>query len=224
MADDSGSPVLVVLTTSIVAFVSGFMLGVYSIRGSLMSPALAEERRRNREDPVESDESDVDEGDTVLDHAPNWANGAEADLRDGLRATAAGQGKQQKKKSKAAAGAATAAAPAPAVQDSREECKLVLVVRTDLGMTKGSFPSLSFPPSTTQKTSAQGPTKANEPASLIFQARSQRNARTPPSHATRPSRVPRTAKARTRLRRACWRAGSGTGRPRSRCRPRARTR
>ena len=215
MADKNDSPVLIILTTSIVAFLSGFMLGVYSIRGSLMSPALAEERRRNREDPLESDESDVDEDDIVLDHAPNWANGAEADLRDGLRATAAGQGKQQKKNSKAAG-----AAPAPAVQDSKEECKLVLVVRTDLGMTKGSLPSLSLlQPNVRPRT-----TKANKAASLVFQARSQRSARTPPSHATRRSRALRAGKARTRPRRACWRAGSGTGRPRSRCRPRVRTR
>jgi PTH2 family peptidyl-tRNA hydrolase len=47
-----------------------------------------------------------------MDHAPNWANGREADRKQGLVA--------EKPK------------------DTGEECKLVLVVRTDLGMTKGT--------------------------------------------------------------------------------------
>jgi PTH2 family peptidyl-tRNA hydrolase len=131
--EGSVSPV-VVLTTSIVALVSGFLLGVYSIRGYLVSPDLKEERERYWKDPVESDESDIDEDDTILDHAPNWANGEEADRRQGLRA--------------ATAKATTAAAPKPAEQQKKikEECKLVLVVRTDLGMTKGSFPLFPSPP------------------------------------------------------------------------------
>ena len=110
----------VVVSTTIVAFISGFMLGVYSIRGYLISPALVNERRANLEDPVESDQSDIDEDEAVLDHAPNWANGEEADRRQGLRAKA------------------RPAASTPAVTDVKEECKLVLVVRTDLGMTKGA--------------------------------------------------------------------------------------
>ena len=62
------------------------MLGVYAVRGYMfVSPELADERRHNLHDPVESDESDIDVDDTLLDHAPNWANGAEADRRDGLR-------------------------------------------------------------------------------------------------------------------------------------------
>ncbi|KAJ9149396.1 PTH2-domain-containing protein [Pleurostoma richardsiae] len=118
----------IILTTSLVAFVSGFMLGVYSIRGYLISPALADERRHNIEDPLESDESDIDEDDTVLDHAPNWANGEDADRRDGLRA------RSEKKK---AGGDSSSADVADA--NPNEECKLVLVVRTDLGMTKGKI-------------------------------------------------------------------------------------
>lgn len=134
-----GTQALVVITTSIVAFVSGFMLGIYAIRGYLISPELTTERQANYVDPVESDESDVDEDDTILDHAPNWANGAEADHRDGLRFRAA-KGKQENKKPKAVTGK-------PAIEDNGEECKLVLVVRTDLGMTKGSL--LSFAPLST---------------------------------------------------------------------------
>lgn len=147
----------VLLVTSIVTFVSGFLMGVYSIRGYLFaSPELAEERRRNLYDPVESDESDVSEDDTVLDHAPNWANGLEADRRDGLRlrvqnndADAGGKKKKTKKgdKKNAAADEASNSSMTPVDVDvgggggahDNEECKLVLVVRTDLGMTKGTF-------------------------------------------------------------------------------------
>jgi len=125
MADKNASVVLV--STTLVSVLSGFLLGVYSVRGYLLSPALVEERRRNLKDPVESDESDVDEDDTILDHAPNWANGEDADRRDGLRAA---QEKKEKPKP------ATTPAVVP-VGDTNEECKLVLVVRTDLGMTKG---------------------------------------------------------------------------------------
>ncbi|RYO93440.1 hypothetical protein DL766_009554 [Monosporascus sp. MC13-8B] len=134
-----------VVVTSLLAFISGFMLGVYSIRGYLLvSPELAEERRRNLHDPVESDESDVDEGDTVLDHAPNWANGLDADRRDGLRLRPGGDGETNKKKKsrKVATEEANPAVPdvaAAAGGNSNEECKLVLVVRTDLGMTKGKI-------------------------------------------------------------------------------------
>ncbi|KAK0651310.1 peptidyl-tRNA hydrolase PTH2-domain-containing protein [Cercophora newfieldiana] len=108
----------VVVTTSIVALVSGFLLGVYAIRGYVISPALKKERDAKWKDPIESEESDIDEDDTILDHAPNWTNGEEADRRQGLRA------------------ATQAAAVAP---KANEECKLVLVVRTDLGMTKGKI-------------------------------------------------------------------------------------
>ncbi|KAH8899506.1 PTH2-domain-containing protein [Thozetella sp. PMI_491] len=125
----------VIVSTSIVTFITGFLLGIYSIRGYLMSPALKEERRRNREDPLESEEEDIDEDDTILDHAPNWANGEDADRRQGLRATA----KDGKKKKTAAATPEKEKATPLAGVNSNEECKLVLVVRTDLGMTKGKI-------------------------------------------------------------------------------------
>ncbi|KAI1639331.1 peptidyl-tRNA hydrolase PTH2-domain-containing protein [Biscogniauxia mediterranea] len=120
-----------VLTTSAAAFLSGFVLGVYSIRGYVVPRSWAAERERNLRDPVESDESDVDEGDTVLDHAPNWANAEDADRRQGLRVRRGrgGGGGDSSKKREALADNA----------DSKEECKLVLVVRTDLGMTKGKI-------------------------------------------------------------------------------------
>ena len=125
---------IVVVSTSVVALVSGFLLGVYSIRGYLISPSLKNERERYWKDPVESEESDIDEDDTILDHAPNWANGEEADRRQGLRADAAKP--------------TTPAAASKPAEKIKEECKLVLVVRTDLGMTKG----LSSPPFPTTMT------------------------------------------------------------------------
>ena len=139
-SNQTGLPALVVITTSVVAFLSGFMLGVYSIRGYLISPELHKEARANYDDPVDSDETDIDEDETILDHAPNWANGEEADRRQGLRQrgkdgkTLKDGGKNNNNK---AAGPSPSAAP-PA-EDNGEECKLVLVVRTDLGMTKGKI-------------------------------------------------------------------------------------
>ncbi|KAL0940964.1 peptidyl-trna hydrolase 2 [Colletotrichum truncatum] len=133
IAEASTAQSAVVLSTTLVAFVSGFMLGVYSIRGYFISPELRAEARANYEDPVESEESDIDEDDTILDHAPNWSNGRAADLRDGLRQRQTASSEKKKSKSKK---------PNPEkapLADSNEECKLVLVVRTDLGMTKGKM-------------------------------------------------------------------------------------
>jgi PTH2 family peptidyl-tRNA hydrolase len=124
MAVDQGSQTGIILTTSLAAFISGWLFGLFTTRGYIISPDLAEERRRNLHDPVESDESEIDEDDTVLDHAPNWANGEAADRKQGLRAKARVGGVIERKTLN---------------DDSSEECKLVLVVRTDLGMTKGSW-------------------------------------------------------------------------------------
>lgn len=135
---------LVVMTTSIVALISGFMLGVYSIKGYLISPELSKESRANYEDPVDSDETDIDEDATVLDHAPNWANGEEADRKQGLRMRKGAGGDNKKNKTKQSAGSGEAASTGPSVEDTGEECKLVLVVRTDLGMTKGKNTDTCF--------------------------------------------------------------------------------
>ena len=118
MEQHQGQQTGIILTTALATFIGGFFLGVWTIRGYLIDPKLVAERRGNYRDPVESDESDVDESDTLLDHAPSWSNGVQADRRQGL-SFAAGP-------------------PAAALQHSNEECKLVLVVRTDLGMTKGT--------------------------------------------------------------------------------------
>ncbi|KAL6695581.1 peptidyl-tRNA hydrolase PTH2 domain-containing protein [Trichoderma pleuroticola] len=111
-----------ILTTALASLITGYMFGMYTARGYLISPALAEERRRYLNDPVESEESDVDEDDTLLDHAPNWANGFDADRRQGLKLEDSGVAEKKS-----------------LMLESSEECKLVLVVRTDLGMTKGKI-------------------------------------------------------------------------------------
>lgn len=134
---------LVVLTTSIVALISGFMIGVYSVKGYLISPELAKEARANYDDPVDSDETDIDEEATVLDHAPNWVNGEEADRKQGLRMRKGAGGDKKPKTNKRSSGDKTPTGPR--AEDTGEECKLVLVVRTDLGMTKGEY--TTTPPS-----------------------------------------------------------------------------
>ncbi|TDZ74577.1 Peptidyl-tRNA hydrolase 2 [Colletotrichum trifolii] len=131
VSEASATQSAVVLSTTFVAFLSGFMLGVYSIRGYFISPDLRAEARANIDDPVESEESDIDEDDTILDHAPNWSNGEDADVRQGLRQRQVASADKKKTKE-------SNPESAPLV-DSKEECKLVLVVRTDLGMTKGKM-------------------------------------------------------------------------------------
>jgi hypothetical protein len=127
----------IIISSTLVAFFSGFMLGVYSIRGYLISPDMIKEREDFWKDPVESEASDIDEDDTILDHAPNWANGEEADRRQGLR-----QRKDVVKPKKVVVREVKEKKKAAVAEDKdgadpNEECKLVLVVRTDLGMTKG---------------------------------------------------------------------------------------
>ncbi|KAG5920787.1 hypothetical protein E4U42_006068 [Claviceps africana] len=131
MAVDQGTQTGIILTTALATFITGWLFGLYTTRGYLISPALADERRRNFTDPVESDESDVDEDDTILDHAPNWANGHDADAKQGLRARARVGGLIERSSLPAATNDRSG--------DENEECKLVLVVRTDLGMTKGKI-------------------------------------------------------------------------------------
>lgn len=97
-------------------------MGVWTINGYIFPPELWEARKENLRAPEETIDSDVDDDDGPLDHAPAWSNGRQADEKQGLRASALPQ--------------VNAGGP-------NEECKLVLVVRTDLGMTKGIFPSYS---------------------------------------------------------------------------------
>jgi peptidyl-tRNA hydrolase, PTH2 family len=122
----------VLISTAILSLITGYMLGIGSSLGLFPKPFLQSSEARaaskrtktsNYDDEEESSEEEVDG--ILLDHAPNWANGEAADVRDGLKVA--------KKKEK------------PEWENSTEECKLVLVVRTDLGMTKGSCLSSLFP-------------------------------------------------------------------------------
>ncbi|KAI3327710.1 PTH2-domain-containing protein [Xylariaceae sp. AK1471] len=157
---ESSSVSTALITTTLLAFTSGFALGIYSIRGYLVPPSMKLARERRLNDPVESDESEIDEDDTILDHAPNWANGAEADRRQGLRlddseSSSKKKNKRKQKEDKKEPEAGVEIETRSAKQEAEaahpkqvpvnpggnpnEECKLVLVVRTDLGMTKGKI-------------------------------------------------------------------------------------
>lgn len=197
--DEQGVRTGIILTTAFVTFVTGYAFGIFTIRGYLISPALSEERRRNLHDPIESEESDVDEDDSLLDHAPNWVNGDAADRRQGLRARGPN------------APAAAPSTPQPAINiNANEECKLVLVVRTDLGMTKGAFP---FPCSAWLMSFLL--------TDFDIQVKSPRSAPTPPSLATRRSHailIQHLPNA------ACSTAGRNGARLRSPSRSRARKR
>lgn len=130
MADRAApTPVAMLIGTAIIAGLSGYMLGIFSSLGFLPIPFSASKSTpkprgiAHYDDEEESSEEEVDVKEAgVLDHAPNWGNALKEDKRDGLRV----EQKEEKK----------------AWEDSQEECKLVLVVRTDLGMTKGI--SLSY--------------------------------------------------------------------------------
>ncbi|KAG0646356.1 putative peptidyl-tRNA hydrolase 2 [Hyphodiscus hymeniophilus] len=124
------TPVAMLIGTAIIAAVSGYMIGIASSLGFLPIPFMPKAPRArgvaNYDDEEESEEEDIDE--SILDHAPNWANGVEADKRDGLRAA-----KQTEKVKE------TGTKHDWEDSTANEECKMVLVVRTDLGMTKGKI-------------------------------------------------------------------------------------
>lgn len=145
------SPVAMLIGTAIISLATGYMIGIASSLGFLSIPFLTAKapagqktRTSNYDDEEESSEEEVD--DVLLDHAPNWANGEAADRRDGLRASAQAQkvtkpvkpvkAEKEKKEVKTEKDVAK-----PEPDNSNEECKLVLVVRTDLGMTKGAYTS-----------------------------------------------------------------------------------
>jgi hypothetical protein len=139
------TPMSILIGTAIIAGVSGYMLGMASSLGLIPNPFVARPPVRrgihNYDDEEESAEEEVDEdAEGILDHAPNWANGYEADKRDGLRART-GASKEGGRKSTTAS---SSAREVPGWEKSKEECKLVLVVRTDLGMTKGRIYTILF--------------------------------------------------------------------------------
>lgn len=144
------TPLAMIIGTAIISLMFGYMVGMGSSLGIFPNPFNTKlPKGRGVEyydDEEESAEEDVDE--SILDHAPNWGNGFEADQRDGLRVKPAGT--NENKKEKKVKGkeepqkrqeweAGEEKTRADWEDKNREECKLVLVVRTDLNMTKGKI-------------------------------------------------------------------------------------
>merc|ERR1712144_70018 len=131
------TPVAMIIGTALIAGISGSLFGIGSGLGLFPNPFVTKEARKrgisNYDDEEESEEEDIDA--SVLDHAPNWSNGFEADKRDGLRATSAAKVKQEPGIKKEGMDSI----PEVKKEDVKQECKMVLVVRTDLGMTKGKI-------------------------------------------------------------------------------------
>lgn len=157
MADARQPPSVTALLvgTAITAVIFGYMLGTASSLQIFSFPSLrsapkprGKKRTDTYDDSSESSSEEVDGN--LLDHAPNWVNSMAADRRDGLKYEEPKAEKKDKKalKKKIKGGekkVEAVAAKAPLDERANEECKLVLVVRTDLGMTKGISPiSLSF--------------------------------------------------------------------------------
>ncbi|KAH6682566.1 peptidyl-tRNA hydrolase PTH2-domain-containing protein [Halenospora varia] len=129
MADRPGPTLTAMLVgTVIISGLTGYMIGLGSSLGFFPTPFKSKTPTTrgvsNYDDEEESSEEDIDED--ILDHAPNWSNGVEADRRDGLKVE--GRSKSQKTES-----------AHPDWRNSKEDCKMVLIVRTDLGMTKGKI-------------------------------------------------------------------------------------
>ena len=87
------TPTAMLIGTAIISLSTGYMLGMASSLGFLPNPFAGPRAPRQHgdtshyNDEEESSEEEIDDG-VIIDHAPNWANGVEADKRDGLRASA----------------------------------------------------------------------------------------------------------------------------------------
>ena len=85
------TPTAMLIGTAIIAVLSGYMLGIASSLGFLPIPfmprasAASAHKTVHYDSSEESESEEISDG-AILDHAPNWANGYEADKRDGLRA------------------------------------------------------------------------------------------------------------------------------------------
>lgn len=135
----------IIVGTALTAFIGGYFIGIASSLNIIpipsfltaIFPALAREPHKKSlkeryEDEEESSEEEVELDETTLDHAPNWSNAPEQDKRDGLVFEP-----KKEKKSKKKAVESNTEDDWKMVDDTGEDCKLVLVARTDLGMTKG---------------------------------------------------------------------------------------
>ncbi|RKF65505.1 Peptidyl-tRNA hydrolase 2, mitochondrial [Erysiphe neolycopersici] len=120
------TPMFMLLGTVLVAGISGYMIGAASSSSRRLVPnppfassSIAHSRISSYDKENETDDENLD--DEPLDHAPNWGHDVKANTKGELRVP-------MKNKFE----------PMP-VWDTQqqEECKMVLVVRTDLGMSKG---------------------------------------------------------------------------------------
>ncbi|CCU74973.1 peptidyl-tRNA hydrolase/Pth2p [Blumeria hordei DH14] len=121
MTTEPPTPMAMLIGTAIIAGISGYMIGMAASLGLVPNPlswlfGISDADSIADDASIESEAQDID--DSLLDHAPNWTNSTAADEKDGLRTP-------------------VTARLAPLSND--EECKLVLLVRTDLGMTKGKI-------------------------------------------------------------------------------------
>ena len=134
-----------IVATAVLAGISGYMIGIASSLGFLPIPFSSASRPQKTgktagyDNEEESSEEEIDGDESALDHAPNWsgsavdaAGGATGEIR---RRGGLGQGPKKKVDEKKQE--ESKLVKEEAVKDTGEECKLVLVVRTDLGMTKG---------------------------------------------------------------------------------------
>lgn len=122
------TPMFMLLGTVLVAGISGYMIGAASSSSRRLVPnppfassSIAHSRISSYDKENETDDENLD--DEPLDHAPNWGHDVKANTKGELRVP-------MKNKFE----------PMP-VWDTQqqEECKMVLVVRTDLGMSKGKI-------------------------------------------------------------------------------------
>lgn len=202
MADQPGAtPTAMIIGTAIISIATGYMLGMASSLGFLPNPFAGPKAPRQRgdtshyNDEEESSEEEIDDG-VIIDHAPNWANGVEADKRDGLRASAL-----KKRVAKENGMETPKAVVAPGtrrdetvkekrrrqLKEAEIECaqrgwdvngdfKMVFVIRRDIGISIGKLLHSSF-------------YRPESPAK-VSQARQQHNAATPQTLASKPPTPP----------------------------------
>ncbi|POS87044.1 hypothetical protein EPUL_001931, partial [Erysiphe pulchra] len=122
------APMVMLLGTVLVAGISGYMIGAASSssRKLVSNPPFASSsivQSRIASYSKETDTEDENVDDEPLDHAPNWGNDIKGNTKSELKVPTKNKFE-----------------PMP-VWDTQhqEECKMVLVVRTDLGMTKGKI-------------------------------------------------------------------------------------
>lgn len=131
------TPLALIISTAIICGLTGYMLGLGSSIGFLPNPFGAKSGKKGSrwvDSEVESSEEDID--DDLLDHAPRWDG--ESPGQGSLATKAQVKPKKSKKAThKPAQEEKPVVDKAKDSENANEECKLVLVVRTDLGMTKG---------------------------------------------------------------------------------------